>query len=66
MLCSKDHHDLGLTVSNTLKLKKANGENDNLGLSVDRNNDSDPSYDQMVYATWRTIRLGDSHVKALG
>lgn len=49
------HKDLGHNVSNNLKLKIANGEYVNLGLLVDRTNESDPNDDKkiLLYARWQ-------------
>lgn len=44
------HKDLGHNVSNNLKLKIANGEYVNLGLLVDRNNESDPNDDKKYFS----------------
>lgn len=44
------HTDLGHNVSNNLKLKIANGEYVNLGLLVDRTNESDPNDDTKFFS----------------
>lgn len=44
------HNDLGHNVSNNLKLKIANGEYVNLGLLVDRTNESDPNDDTKYFS----------------